>query len=358
MINASALEKVKLKATAEVAKKDRSDPIYMINAVEESEEKEEKRRNYFFSTGLDRWYKSLQDVTIPSKFLNISADEARAIISYWKSNYCHKASHEPVPEESQVVIPDTLKGLGERISEAISSLSSNKCGFVKLSTRSPKDSHIAFAKAREAYVDEKDTVLVQDASGNDKLTLLGKAVVKSLRVKNGEEALKLFVSSDRVGEDLEYALEPGDANINERISVVVREWVDIPLWAEFRGFVWNGKLTSIGQYSHPVLFPELLEKAPVIQKDLEKFFDFVKPKIPLDRYIIDFGWTDDRVYLIEINPFDGELVFPASTGLWSWEEDRQQMMYGPLELRLRHEKQSDIVLKKTLDPQWRTVLFS
>ena len=84
MINASALEKVKLKATAEVAKKDRSDPIFMINAVEESEEKEEKRRNYFFSTGLDRWYKSLQDVTIPSKFLNISADEARAIVSYWK----------------------------------------------------------------------------------------------------------------------------------------------------------------------------------------------------------------------------------------------------------------------------------
>ena len=248
--------------------------------------------------------------------------------------------------------------MGERISEAISSLSSNKCGFVKLSTRSPKDSHIAFTKAREAYVDEKDTILVQDASGNDKLTLLGKAVVKSLRVRNGEEALKLFVSSDRVGEDLEYALEPGDANINERISVVVREWVDIPLWAEFRGFVWNGKLTSIGQYSHPVLFPELLEKALVIQKDLEKFFDFVKSKIPLDRYIIDFGWTDDRVYLIEINPFDGELVFPASTGLWSWEEDRQQMMYRPLELRLRHEKQSDIVLKKTLDPQWRTVLFS
>ena len=177
--------------------------------------------------------------------------------------------------------------------------------------------------------------------------MLGKAVVR----------LKLLVSSDRVGEDLEYALEPGDANINERISVMVRDWVDIPLWAEFRGFVWNGKLTSIGQYSHPVLFPELLEKALLIQKDLEKFFDFVKPKIPLDRYIIDFGWTDDRVYLIEINPFDGELVFPASTGLWSWKEDRQQMMNGPLELRLRHEKQSDIVLKKTLDPQWRTVLF-
>ena len=59
MINASALQKVKLKATTEVAKKDRSDPIFMINAVEESEEEEEKRRvtTFFY------WTRSLVQVT-------------------------------------------------------------------------------------------------------------------------------------------------------------------------------------------------------------------------------------------------------------------------------------------------------
>ena len=33
------------------------------------------------------------------------------------------------------------------------------------------------------------------------------------------------------------------------------------------------------------------------------------------------------------------------------------MMNGPLELRVRTE-QSDFVLKKSLDPQWRNILFS
>ena len=66
----------------------------------------------------------------------------------------------------------------------------------------------------------------------------------------------------------------------------------------------------------------------------------------------------DYIYLIEVNPFDGEIVFPASTGLWSWEKDREQMMNGPLTLRIRTEEQSDFVLKKSLDPQWRNVLFA
>ena len=352
-LSASALQAVKLKKTGEEARRDRSAPQY--TPCEESSEKEEERRRYFFSTGLDQWYKSLKDVTIPSVFLSLTADEARAIVSCWKEHYSHKSSHEPILPESELDIPDSLQDLASRISKLVSP---DKGAFVKLSTRSPKDSHIAFARAKEAYR-VKLATQSSPPSGNERLILYGRIVIDSLRVRSGHDAVKLFVSSDRVGEDLEYALEPGDQGFDSRVSIVVREWVDIPLWAEFRGFVWNGKLTSIGQYNHPVVFPQLLDKREQIKSDLQAFFDNVKVKIPLDRYIIDFAWVDkDCVYLIEVNPFDGEIVFPASTGLWSWERDREQMMNGPLELRVRTEEQSDFVLKKSLDPQWRNILFS
>ena len=51
-LSASALQAVKLKKTGEEAKRDRSAPLY--TPCEESSEKEEERRSYFFSTGLDQ----------------------------------------------------------------------------------------------------------------------------------------------------------------------------------------------------------------------------------------------------------------------------------------------------------------
>ena len=73
-LSASALQAVKLKKTGEEAMRDRRAPQY--TPCEESSDKEEERRRYFFSTGLDQWYKSLKDVTIPSIFLSLTADEA------------------------------------------------------------------------------------------------------------------------------------------------------------------------------------------------------------------------------------------------------------------------------------------
>ena len=348
-ISASALQAVKLKATDQT--QDKSAPLYTI--CKESIEKEEERRAYFFSTGLDQWYKELEDVTIPTTFLTLTPDEAREMVSYWTQYYCHKSSHDSILDESDIKIPPALNSLVERISNMISTFSPDDGVFVKLSTRSPKDSHIAFASAVKSYKS-----LPSPSSGNDKLITFGDISLDSLRVTNGREAIKLFISSDRVGEDLEYALEPGDKDFDARVSIVIRKWVKIPLWSEFRGFVWDGKLTSIGQYNHPVVFTELLGKTEQIKSDLQAFYDRIKTKIPLQRYIIHFAWVKDHVYLIEINPFDGEIVYPASTGLWSWDEDRDHMMRGELALRVRTEEQSELVLKKTLDPQWRNVLFT
>merc|ERR1711924_89902 len=85
-----------------------------------------------------------------------------------------------------------------------------------------------------------------------------------------------------------------------------------------------------------------------ISSDLRSFFDEVlAPSIPefLKRcpcFMMDLVWTQERVLLTEINPFDGEAVgvFPASTGLFSWDDaEDQRLMMGQrdFELRVRHE---------------------
>ena len=358
-ISASALQGVKLKATNEGDKRDRSAPNFSLIASEDdNKEKEDTRRDYFFSTGLDRWYASLKDKTFRSEVVELSPAEARAVVSCWEKDFKHRDSNASLPDESQIQLPAALKGLVERLSSSISALSPEKGAFVKLSTRSPKDSHLAFAKARRQYESEIAAEAAADIPINDKLIRLAKVVIDSLRVRNGVDAVRLLLSSDRVGEDLEYALERGDEEFSKCTSLILREWVDIPQWAEFRGFVWGGQLTALGQYNHLVMFPQLKEQKARVLSDLELFYATIKDHIPLDRYIVDFAWTEDKVYLIEVNPFDGELVFPASTGLWSWEGDREQMKKGPLELRIRETTEETHVLKHSIDPRWRAIVLN
>ena len=353
-ISASILQGVKLKSTNEGARRDRSAPNYsLIASGDVNKEKEETRRDYFFSTGLDRWYASLKDKTFRSEIVELAPAEAKAIVACWEKDFKHRDSNASLPDGSQVEIPAALKALADRISSSIDSLSPQKGAFIKLSTRSPKDSHIAFANARRAY----ESHTLGDIPINDKLIQLAQVVIESLRVRDGKYAVKLLLSSDRVGEDLEYALEKGDNEFKKCTCLILREWVDIPQWAEFRGFVWGGRLNAIGQYNHLVMFPQLNQHKARVRADLESFYAAIKDQIPLDRYIIDFAWTEERVYLIEVNPFDGELVFPASTGLWSWETDHEQMKNGPLELRMRETMEEEHVLKHNIDPRWRAIVL-
>ncbi len=355
MVDAQGLSCVKLK---KVQINDRSAPDYTLALRGEvTEEKEQERKDYFFSTGLDKWYASLDCKTFKTEFVDIEANDAIIIVDHWRRHFKDRTSDAGDPSEDIVKCSPELTALQTRIDNAISKLDSNQRGvFVKLSTRSPKDSHVAFAKGKKLFQSKVSSI---NPTPNNKLILLQEALIDSLNVKSGAEAVELLVSSTRVGEDLEYGLEgsDSDAAFSERCKLVVREWVQLPLWSEFRGFVWGRKLTALGQYNHPVVFPDLKAKVPVILDDIKVFFESVKGSIPLDNYIIDFGWTPNCVYLVEINPFDGEIVFPASTGLWNWDKDRQQMLNGPLEMRIREEELTEYSLKANIDPLWRAVLF-
>ncbi|KAL5516415.1 hypothetical protein EMCRGX_G001730 [Ephydatia muelleri] len=277
--SAADLQQVKLKPRGDNSSQDRSAPNFNI-CSKISKQHEETLRDYFFSTGMDRWYKSLKDDTFATEFIRITKEDGLAILSHRKA-LCKNnlSSYSHITSVQTFEVPDQLIGLQTRIDDIIASLSPEAGVFVKLTTRSPKDSAVAIAKARNAFL-TRLLSLGERPSANDRLVLLAEVMTHSLR---------------------------------------------------------------------------LVERRERIKTDLERFFATVKDRIPLEHYTVDFAWTEDRVYIIEVNTFDGE--FNASTGLWNWEEDREQMMKGPLELRIREAEQDSKVLVSTIEPVWKAVVF-
>ena len=353
MATASELLQVKLKPTNKGTTRDRSSPNIQL-ASRDSKEREETRRKEFFDSGFDRWYDLVKDKTIPSQLVEIKPVEARAIVVSWKSQFQHKERDGTALTEAQIQVPADLHDLIDRLTSTITSFSSGKGAFVKLSTRSPKDSPVAFEKAHKTYLVRLGS-LGENPSVNDKLNLLSTIMGESLKVTTGEEAVKLLISSDRVGEDLEYALEKGDEEFKKFIHLVVREWVNVPLWAEFRGFVSGGQLTALGQYNYLIQFSTLKNKVNRIKDDLKKFHASIQERITMEQYIIDFVWTEESMYLIEFNAFSEERMFSSTTGLWNWESpaDREIMTKGPLTLRIR-DQDADPNL---INPTWRAIIL-
>lgn len=420
-----SLRKVKAKK-----KRDRSAPAIAASAADAAERKaeEDTRREYFFETGIDRMVEILgEDLTFPTSSLVIERDEARFIVDWWWK-FCHNDAAKEAREASGVAaaLPEELQALASRIDATMEKRGwgGGSGAFVKLSTRSAKDSTIAFDTAAALYkerlqeAEERAAGAVVDL--NSRLRLLCEAMGASLKVESGEEAVLHMLHSERVWEDLTYALSgqladdttaaalPADADesaaapggtpggapgvaavhFRERISVVVRGWSELPLWSEFRGFVWGGKLNAVAQYFHPIRFAELQPAATraAIIEDLTAFFDReLSDKIPLDTYIVDFVWKPDgTTLLVEVNPFDGVLgSFAASTGLFSWDADRA-ILTGVADeeggdgggegggaaadaedvdprpafvLRVREEAKAEAYVKNELRPEWRDVLY-
>ena len=352
-------------------------------------------------TGIDRWIDDLGDKTFRSELVDITRHEAQAIVTWWWENEHNDAKRQEREEReaweareqrgrggapaSTAKIPASLAGLSRRIDACIAKSFAAGGGrgaaFVKLSTRSPKDSTLAFRAAAATYTAALEQRTAEGMDANDRIVAFSRAIASSLKCTTGEDAVWHFLHSERIWEDLKYALEAWE---DGKVNVVVREWVDVPIESEWRGFVWDGKLNALGQYFHSLYFEELQDPATLekVASNVQAFFEEIKGGIPLSRYIIDFAVTgsDRGVVLVEINPFDGVLgSFPASTGLYAWSDpaDKKIMMQGAgsgngdatgdgaggnerpsnLHIRVQTERVSMAKVKASMRPEWTKVIF-
>ena len=187
---------------------------------------------------------------------------------------------------------------------AAASSSSSESFFVKLSTRSPKDSSLFAARAAAA------------------VGLDAQCEGAPMRVESGGEALALLTTSERVRADVREALllaapntltsDSGDSELHTPISmsVVVREWWYVPRWTEMRGFVRRAsarqgnrrRLTAISVYNidnppldrssssdNNALAKNAMQVRAALAKFVEARLDSVLDAADLDHAVVDFA---------------------------------------------------------------------
>lgn len=335
--------------------------------TETSAEDDAKRREYFFQAAVDEWYNLIPQHTFRSAFVSLSPTEARIIIQYWKE-YSEKADKE------EVKIPLPLEPLVNRIDCAMTEFFGNEGIFVKLSTRSPKDSKTIFRTATDAFhrrLDENMEHVVQNnevpgtTSINARLVAFSEEMVKASIAHNGREAVTYLLDSWRVAEDLMYAYESEDSGETEGkvypISLVLRQWDSrITPVTEFRGFVWNGQLNCIGQYWHSLYWPHLKTLKDQIASDCREFFEKIRSSLPVPNAMLDLAWVGPgEVLLVEVNPLmEGLGSFKGSTGLFDFYNDHE-LLTGllPFEIRVREEEEDRSSLLSHMSMAWRQTVL-
>jgi hypothetical protein len=307
-------------------------------------------KNKIHAVNLENWYDQLKDYTFETTFLDLSPAEAHALIRAFNH---HKGKN---PNNFTDDDDRLLKHLASRIDAVIVPYQNSSGAFVRLSTRSPKDAVIAQTKTQEFWKQELEAVGDPEIAAKDenaRLIALIKASTNALKVHSGEEAVNLIKVSERSNEDLLLALEFPDS---WDMKIIIRKWVSIPPSMEFRGFVHEKKLTALSQYFHIVYFPDLPPQKELIQSRIFHLFEQIKDIIPVNNFIIDFGVVEDKVLVIELNPFHDYEGCGTDPGLFDWKIDRKIVDgEAPFEFRVREEP---FDVKPHIILEWRQMIAS
>ncbi|MFX0142216.1 MAG: hypothetical protein ACFFDN_51735, partial [Candidatus Hodarchaeota archaeon] len=257
-------------------------------------------------TNIENWYDSLKSYTMETHFIPMSTELANAFIHHYQQS---KGEGKITSEENLL-----LKNIKEQIDDILKKFKTPDNGaFVRLSTRSPKDSRIARKKSDKVFQEE-----LKKGTGdeNSRLVAIVKSSILGLKVNSGKEAMELLLDSQRIYDDLVTALQFSKTEGFSQ-KIFVREWINIPIDMEFRGFVHKKNLNAISQYYHYLLFPNLHKDISTIEKRIKEFYNSIKDKISIESFIIDFAVLKDNVILIELNPF----FLGTDPCLFSWKTD-------------------------------------
>lgn len=391
--------------------KDRSNVDLTDQAGDELED-EAKHWNTFFQSSCTSWFEHIKEFTFSSTFCTLLPDEALVIIDHWEQlqklrmiQSKEGASFEEITQAETNLYEHAvsqLQVLLERLEKSITAeiaLSPVGKAFVKLTTRSPKDSRKALKKAEIAFqtrvarinTNLSSACIDDSMNANDRWCILSEVIAEATAVSNASDALELLLDSERVYEDLKFAsrgrlktkectstTSPASTNVEKtqtdtvyfdgRVDLVVRSWDPrLKPESEFRGICQDGKLTCLCQYFHPLLFPNLAEKIPEIQADILALFQEPAVRAAVlsvgNNCMIDFAWLGPgNVLIIELNPFDGVClgIFPSSTGLFLWDNpsDRAIMSgHAPFEFRYRTEVLPKHILQAQCSKDWVNIIY-
>jgi len=226
------------------------------------------------------------------------------------------------------------KGDGDECKDILVS----KSAFIRLSTRSPKDSALTSSVTKRLLADLiKTSVYDKDSeeAQTEDIIFFTRALGHALQIRTADDAMSLFFRSQRTFGDLMNAeLFQGD---DFEMNVILRRWVDIyPEW-EFRAFVYENQITSCTQYNPHCFVPDMAKTKEKVQALILEKWNEAKKDIPRSSYTIDFVLDPSlqQAWVVEVN----HLPPVAGTGMFDWDvkSDKDIIEHGPFELRVRTE---------------------
>ncbi|KAJ3440915.1 cell division cycle protein 123 [Anaeramoeba flamelloides] len=318
------------------------------NLLTDSGRKEAQKQ--VLAVNVEKWMPKLEEknLTFQTKLCPITHEEAELIIQgckeVQKQGFISEETHEK------------LLGMKEKINKTILQVKGAKENgvFVKLSSRSPKDSVHTVPDYKERYTSNLKEFLSKSnltkPDENLKLMAIVQTSKDSMKVRNAEEAIHLLTHSKRILMDLTIALKQEQEVIE---NFVFREWQEIDVDMEFRGFVYNSNLNAVSQYFQYFSSPLLVEKKEEVSEKILDFFDNkIKPLLSKDfkNYVVDFAFNKENIpFVIELNAFDF-----SDCCLFSYAKEKHILQNGPYEFRITEKPQKGA--KSQLDESVKRVI--
>mmetsp|Transcript_23468 Transcript_23468/g.41538 ORF Transcript_23468/g.41538 Transcript_23468/m.41538 type:complete len:224 (+) Transcript_23468:132-803(+) len=189
---------------------------------------------------------------------------------------------------------------------------------------------------------------------NDAVVALLGAGKDAMSGTTADYFLRLFVRSERIYQDLTLAL----GLTAFKSGWAIREWVDIDIGMEFRGFIKDRKFCALCQYDYLVKIPELAKDSKNRDKINHKIQSFFKNSVApalhkqddFSDYVADFAIdTTGKCWVIELNPFQES----TDGAMFSWATEKEKLTQEPLEFRWQSVAQNAGV---ALSKVWRALL--
>lgn len=333
---------------------------------------------------IENWYPFLQQYTFSSEFITLDADDIEVLLS-----------------------GDLSAVDSSNLENKISTRLNKNQVFMRLSSRSPKDSAALYEQALTTMIADPDYWHDMD-NEPQRLVSFVASMTKAMKCNDASSIIKTIMKSPRISNDLRLLLSTSDP-AQRTTKIILREWYAIRPDHEFRLFVSRrcrktSIVTAISQYFHFLYFDKLpidcfnFQSEPIQQELISKFQDYiltlVDPAVAeflnfsseqdedesnqcIREYIVDLALvpydqghsTDTEQYTININGATYRMVVvelnpfaPAASGgfLFDWNTELN-LLWGRMDcdypiFRYRTEPRQSYDSVTLLPPNYQNVL--
>ncbi|CAF0868007.1 unnamed protein product [Rotaria sp. Silwood1] len=254
-------------------------------------------------TNMEEWQMLLVNETFPTVYCPITYSDAQHFIRIFERHFQKLHEHQlfdQIRERMDIWFNDDLEEkqwyeqIKERLQKTIDQAYPNtKELFAKTSSRSAKDACVFKRNFLEVYKNELSK-FPDPSQENSRIIALLTAAFLSLCVTSATEVLSMFIISERIYQDMLLATEAQDSSDSLfKENIILRPFIPIDVDMEFRGFVYQQRLTCLSQYNYLIYSQRLCQwKDNILEKIISFFNQSVKTKLDKYKshdYVIDFA---------------------------------------------------------------------